>query len=144
MAKGFGSENMSALKMLTPAEGEEGIKKFVVDTVVAAGGCACPPVIVGVGIGGTMERAAYMAKHSLLREIGSNNPDSALNELEKTLTMAVNETGVGAQGFGGEVTALGVFIERFPTHIAGLPVAVNMQCHCSRHKQIILEGRENA
>ncbi len=113
---------MSALRMLTPAEGEDGIKIFVIDTVIAAGGCACPPVIVGVGIGGTMERAAIMAKHSLLRDVGSENPDKKLDELEKALLKSINESGVGAQGLGGDTTALEVFIESFPTHIAAFPL----------------------
>ena len=138
MAKGFGSENMSALFMLTPADGIEGIKKAVLDTVIKSGGCACPPVVVGVGIGGTMEKAALIAKKALLREIGSINPDKDLDDLEKELWQSINSTRIGAQGMGGDITALAVFINSYPTHIAGLPVAVNIQCHCSRHKTKVL------
>lgn len=142
MAKGFGSENMSRLYMLTPAEGLEGIKKAVVESVKQSGGCACPPVIVGVGVGGTMEKSALMAKHSLLREIGSKHNDKFLADLEDELEKLINETKVGAQGLGGDTTCLDVFIESYPTHIAGLPLAVNMQCHCSRHKSVIIKGDE--
>jgi len=138
MAKGFGSENMSKLFMLTPADGKHGIKKAVVDTVVSAGGCACPPIIVGVGIGGTMEKAAYMSKKALLREIGSDNSEKEADILEKELLKLINDTKIGAQGFRGDTTALAVFIETYPTHIAGLPVAVNIQCHCSRHAWVII------
>lgn len=136
MAKGFGSENMSALKMLNPSDGVEGIVNFAIDTVKKAGGCPCPPVIVGVGIGGTMEKAAMMSKHSLLREVNSSNLDTALDELEKRILKELNLLNIGAGGFGGNTTALAVFIEKYHTHIAGLPVAVTIQCHCNRHKSI--------
>lgn len=136
--KGFGSENMSALKMLKPADGVEGIKSFVLDTVKAAGGNPCPPVILGIGIGGTMEMAAYMAKKALLREAGQPSSDKRIALLEQELLQAINASGIGPQGLGGNTTALAVHIETFATHIAGLPVAINMQCHASRHKTIIL------
>ncbi len=129
--KGFGSENMSALKMLKPSEGIEGLKKFVIDTVSNAGANPCPPVIVGVGIGGTMDKAAVMAKHALV--ISKNSEDEKTAELEKELLEKINCLGIGPQGMGGTMTALNVFIETYPTHIAGLPVAVNIQCHCGRH-----------
>lgn len=140
MAKGFGSENMSRVYMLTPADGIEGIKAKIAETVKEAGGCPCPPVIVGVGIGGDLEKCALMSKHSLFRKIGSENPDLSLDKLEKELLTKINELGVGAQGFGGAVTALAVFIETFPTHIAGLPLGVTVQCHASRHTEVELEG----
>lgn len=133
MAKGFGSENMSGLYMLTPADGVEGIKKAVIDRVRRSGGSACPPLIVGVGIGGTMEKAALLAKKSLMRDVGSLNARDDIRKLEKEILDEINSTRIGAQGFGGDTTALAVFIETYPTHIAGLPVAVNIQCHCSRH-----------
>ena len=138
MPKGFGSENMSRLKMLTPAEGLDGIKNFVLETVNLAAGNPCPPIIVGTGIGGTMEKAALLAKKSLLREIGSTNPDTFLAEIESELLTSINKTGIGPQGLGGITTALAVHIETFPTHIAGLPVAVNIQCHAVRHRQATL------
>ncbi|MBZ4665394.1 fumarate hydratase [Mahella sp.] len=136
--KGFGSENMSALKMLKPADGIDGIKAFVLDTVKAAGGNPCPPVILGIGIGGTMEKAAYIAKKALLREAGRHNPDESVASLEQELLHSINALGIGPQGLGGTVTALAVHIETFATHIAGLPVAINMQCHASRHKTAVL------
>lgn len=132
--KGFGSENMSALKMLKPSEGSEGVKRFIIDTVKNAGGNPCPPVVVGVGIGGTMEKAAIMAKHSLLRPLGEASEDKMLAEMERELLGEINQLGIGPQGLGGKTTALAIHIESYPTHIAGLPVAVNMQCHCARHK----------
>jgi len=138
MPKGFGSENMSRLKMLTPAEGLDGIRNFVLETVNLAAGNPCPPIIVGAGIGGTMEKAALLAKKALLREIGSTNPDTFLAEIENELLESINKTGIGPQGLGGLTTALAVHIETFPTHIAGLPVAVNIQCHAVRHSQAIL------
>lgn len=131
--KGFGSENMSALKMLKPAEGVQGIKDFLVKTVSEAGGNPCPPIIVGLGIGGTMEKASLMAKRAVLREIGSKHPKPHLAELETELLDLVNKTGVGPQGFGGTETALAVFVDTYPTHIAGLPVAININCHVARH-----------
>jgi fumarate hydratase subunit alpha len=139
--KGFGSENMSAVKMLAPAEGLEGVRKFVIETVFEAGPNPCPPVIVGVGIGGTMDKAALLAKKALTRPIDCPNSIEHIAELEKDLLEHINELGIGAQGFGGTVTALGVNIEVFPTHIAGLPVAVNIGCHVTRHKTSILEGK---
>ncbi len=129
--KGFGSENMSALKMLKPSQGIEGVKQFIIDTVSSAGSNPCPPVIVGVGIGGTMEKAALMAKHTLA--VSQPSTDPFLAKMEKELLQEINRLGIGPQGMGGRVTALAVFIETYPTHIAGLPVAVNIQCHCARH-----------
>lgn len=134
--KGFGSENMSALKMLKPSEGLEGIKNFIVETVSKAGSNPCPPVIIGVGIGGTMEKAAVMAKHSLA--VSENSSDAFISSLENELREKINELGIGPQGLGGKCTCLNVFIETYPTHIAGLPVAVNVQCHCARHGEVIL------
>ncbi len=136
--KGAGSENMSRLQMLKPADGLGGVKRFVVETVVAAGGCACPPLIVGVGIGGTMEKAALLAKKALLRPAGTPSPDPMVAALEKELRVMINQTGIGPQGLGGRVTALAVQIETYPTHIAALPVAVNLQCHVARHQTVIL------
>ncbi len=136
--KGFGSENMSKLAMLKPSDGIEGIKAFVLDTVIEAGANPCPPIIVGIGIGGTMDKAAYIAKRSLLRRLGEKNPDPQLAQLELELLGLVNSTGIGPQGLGGKTTALAVHIEAFPTHIAGLPVAINIQCHCARHRSISL------
>lgn len=136
--KGFGSENMSALRMLKPAEGVQGVKDFVLETVINAGGNPCPPIIIGVGMGGTMEKAALLAKRSVLREIGSKHPKPHLAELEAELLELVNKTGVGPQGFGGTQTALAVFVDAFPTHIAGLPVAININCHVARHVEAII------
>ncbi len=136
--KGGGSENMSEVKMLTPAAGWEGIKKFVVDRVMRSKANPCPPILVGVGIGGNFERVAYLAKKALLREIGSVHPDPFYAEKEKELLEEINKTGIGPQGFGGRVTALAVFIETYPCHIASMPVAVNINCHAARHKTAIL------
>ncbi len=136
--KGAGSENMSRLKMLKPADGLEGIKEFVLETVNLAGGCPCPPLILGIGIGGTMEKAAILAKKALLRKAGAPSTDSLAAELETEILKLVNKTGIGPQGLGGKVTALAVHIETYPTHIAELPVAVNIQCHAARHKEAIL------
>lgn len=136
--KGFGSENMSALKMLKPADGVQGIKDFVVKAVSEAGGNPCPPIIIGVGIGGTMEKAALLAKKAVLRPIGSKHPKPHIAQLESELLELVNKTGVGPQGFGGTQTALALFVEVFPTHIAGLPVAVNINCHVARHAEAVL------
>lgn len=136
--KGFGSENMSAVKMLKPAEGVQGIKDFVVKTVSEAGGNPCPPIIIGVGIGGTVEKAALLAKRAVLREIGSRHPKPHLARLEAELLELVNKTGVGPQGFGGTQTALALFVDTYPTHIAGLPVAININCHVARHVEAIL------
>lgn len=136
--KGAGSENMSRLAMLKPAEGIEGIKRFVVDTVRGAGGNPCPPIIVGVGIGGDFEKVALLAKEALLREVGSPNPDKDLARLEEGLLEEINSLGIGPMGFGGRVTALAVHIKVFPCHIASLPVAVNIQCHAVRHKEAVI------
>ena len=136
--KGFGSENMSAVKMLKPSDGLEGVKKFVLDTVEAAGPNPCPPMVVGVGIGGTFEKAAYLAKKALMRPMDVRNPDPYYAELEWELLEKVNALGIGPQGFGGLTTALGLNIEVLPTHIAGLPCAVNIGCHATRHKTEVL------
>ncbi|WP_207706493.1 fumarate hydratase [Desulfallas thermosapovorans] len=136
--KGGGSENMSAIKMLKPAEGVEGVKKFVIDTVMAAGPNPCPPIIVGVGIGGTFEKAALLAKESLLRPVGKPNARPEIAELEKELLVSINNLGIGPQGLGGRITALAVHVDVYPAHIASLPVAVNINCHASRHKEVIL------
>lgn len=138
LAKGFGSENMSRLYMLTPSAGREGIIKAVVETVTLAGANPCPPIIVGVGIGGTMEKACLLAKKSLLRKSGISNANPDIAKLEGELLMQINATNIGVQGFGGNNTALQVNIETFPTHIAALPVAVNIQCHCVRHSTKII------
>jgi len=140
--KGFGSENMGGLKMCKPSEGIEGAMQFVVDTVDQAGGNPCPPIIVGVGVGGTMEKATFLAKKGLLREVGQHNPEVRLANIEKELLERINRLGIGPLGFGGVTTALAVNIEVFPTHIAGMPVAVNIGCHATRHKEITLQGRE--
>ena len=131
--KGFGSENMSAIKMLTPSYGVEGVKQFILDTVRAAGPNPCPPIVVGVGIGGTFERAAPLAKKATFRPINTHNPDSRYAELEDELLSEINKMGFGPAGLGGNTTALGVNIETSPTHIAGMPVAVNICCHAARH-----------
>lgn len=136
--KGFGSENMSRLAMLKPSDGEEGVKQFVLDTVRQAGPNPCPPIVVGVGIGGTFERAALLAKQALLRPVGSHHPDPYYAAMEQELLEKINQLGIGPQGFGGETTALGVQIETYPTHIAGMPVAVNINCHATRHKEAVL------
>ena len=136
--KGFGSENMSALKMFTPAYGREDIIDYVVSVVASAGSNPCPPVIVGVGIGGNFEYSAYLAKKALCRDVETRNPDTYYAELEADMLARINKLGIGPQGFGGTVTALAVNIEQYPTHIAGLPVAVNMGCHVTRHAGIIL------
>ena len=132
MPKGFGSENMSALKMLKPADGVEGVKNFVLETVEKAGANPCPPIIVGVGIGGSFDKAAYLAKHALLRPVDEPNPDEYYAALESELMDKINALGIGPQGFGGKTTALAVLIEAMPTHVAGLPVAVNISCHATR------------
>ena len=136
--KGFGSENMSKLWMLTPSQGVEGVKNAIVETVRLAGGNPCPPVVVGMGIGGTAERAMQMAKHSLTRECGVPSDDPMLADMERELLERINNLGIGPQGLGGRTTALAVHIEQMPTHIAGLPVAVNMQCHAARHKTAVI------
>lgn len=131
--KGFGSENMSRLIMLKPSDGIEGIKNFVIETVVKAGPNPCPPIIVGVGIGGTMEKCAIMSKKSLLRNVGTKNDDKFWNEVEEELLEKINNLNIGPAGLGGNTTALAVHINTFATHIAGLPVAVNIGCHVTRH-----------
>jgi len=136
--KGFGSENMSSVKMLKPSDGIEGVKEFVIKTVENAGPNPCPPVVVGVGIGGTMEKAALLAKTALLRPIGKRNSLEHISKLEEELLNSVNKLGIGPAGLGGRITALAVNVEVFPTHIAGLPVAVNMSCHATRHAEIVI------
>ena len=138
MPKGFGSENMSALKMLKPADGVEGVKRFILETVEKAGANPCPPIIVGVGIGGSFDKAAYLAKHALLRPLDEPNHDEYYAALEKELLSRINALGIGPQGFGGKTTALAVLIESMPTHVAGLPVAVNISCHATRRKSASL------
>lgn len=138
MPKGFGSENMSALKMLKPADGVEGVKRFILETVEKAGANPCPPIIVGVGIGGSFDKAAYLAKHALLRPLDESNHDEYYAALEKELLSGINALGIGPQGFGGKTTALAVLIESMPTHVAGLPVAVNISCHATRRKSASL------
>jgi fumarate hydratase subunit alpha len=134
--KGFGSENMSKLKMLKPSDGVNGIKQFIIETVKEAGPNPCPPIVVGVGIGGTVEKCAQIAKKSLLRELGNHNEDETIKQLEIDILKDINNLGIGPQGLGGNTTALAVNIEAFPTHIAGLPVVVNINCHASRHKKV--------
>lgn len=136
--KGFGSENMSRLTVLKPTDGAEGVKKFVVDTVKQAGSNPCPPSIVGVGIGGTIEKAAMLAKEALIRPLNVHNPDAKIARLERQILLEINKLGIGPQGFGGSITALSVNIETYPTHIAGLPVAVNIGCYVSRHASVML------
>ncbi len=131
--KGFGSENMSGIKMLKPSDGLDGVLDFVVETVRSASGNPCPPIVVGVGIGGTMEKAAILSKKALLRDIRESHPDEFYAEIERELLARINNLDVGPQGYGGITTALGVNVETFPTHIAGLPVAVNISCHVTRH-----------
>jgi fumarate hydratase subunit alpha len=138
MPKGAGSENMSAIKMLKPSDGVEGVIDFVLETVQKAGANPCPPIIVGIGLGGTMEKAAILSKKSLLRSLDEKNNNPYYSELEDLLLTKINNLGIGPQGLGGITTALGVRIETYPTHMAGLPVAVNITCHASRHKEIIL------
>ncbi|HHT9125374.1 MAG TPA: fumarate hydratase [Candidatus Brocadiia bacterium] len=138
LEKGGGCENMSRLTMLTPAQGQKGVIDFVVNTVREAGANPCPPIIVGVGIGGTFDYAAYLAKKSLLRPIGMPNPDPATAALERELLEKINSLGIGPQGIGGTVTALAVHVEKHPCHITSLPVAVNIECHSHRHKTVVL------
>ena len=136
--KGFGSENMSKIKMLRPSDGVQGVKDFVVQAVEEAGPNPCPPIVVGVGIGGTFDKAAYLAKKALLRNVDQPNADPFYAKLEEELLEKINALGIGPQGFGGLTTALAVNIETYPTHIAGLPVAVNINCHVTRHKTEVL------
>ncbi len=136
--KGGGSENMSQLAMLKPADGRQGVVNFVVEAVRKAGANPCPPIIVGVGVGGSAEKTLWLAKHALLREVGQPSPDSEVAELEAEILERVNRIGIGPQGFGGLTTALAVHVETFPCHIASMPVAVNIQCHSARHKEAVL------
>ena len=136
--KGFGSENMSRIAMLKPSDGLEGVKNFVLETVRMAGPNPCPPIVIGVGIGGSFDKAAYLAKKALIRPVNENNTDEFYRNLEKELLEEVNKIGIGPQGFGGKTTALALNIETYPTHIAGLPVAVNINCHATRHKERVL------
>ncbi len=136
--KGGGSENMSAVRMLKPSDGRRGVVDFVVEAVRTAGGNPCPPTVVGVGIGGTFEKAAYLAKHALLREIGKPNSDPRYAELEQEILEKINATGVGPQGLGGAITSLAVHIDFHPCHLASLPVAVNLNCHAARHAEVML------
>jgi fumarate hydratase subunit alpha len=136
--KGGGSENMSRVTMLKPSDGKKGIKDFVVNRVKESGANPCPPTVVGVGIGGTFEKAALLAKKALLRPVGSSNPDKEVAALEQEILEGINNLGIGPQGLGGSITSLAVHIELFPCHIASLPVAVNINCHAHRHKEVIL------
>lgn len=136
--KGFGSENMSRIKMLKPSDGLQGVKDFVLETVQEAGPNPCPPIVVGVGIGGTFDKAAYLAKKALARSVDEPHPEGFYRELEAELLEKINALGIGPQGFGGRTTALAVNIETMPTHIAGLPCAVNINCHVTRHKTEVL------
>lgn len=136
--KGFGSENMSRLGMLKPSDGLEGVKKFILETVELAGPNPCPPIVVGVGIGGTVDKVTLIAKKALMRPMDSYNPDPFYANLEKEMLEKVNALGIGPQGYGGKTTALRVLIETYPTHIAGLPICVNINCHATRHKEVTL------
>ena len=136
--KGFGSENMSAIRMFKPSAGLQGIKDFILETVETAGPNPCPPMVVGVGIGGTFDKAALLAKKALMRPVDSENPDPYYAEQEKEMLDKINRLGIGPQGFGGKTTAIGVNIETLPTHIAGMPCAVNINCHVTRHKTEVI------
>ena len=136
--KGFGSENMSAIRMFKPSHGLQGIKDFIIETVETAGPNPCPPMVVGVGIGGTFDKAALLAKKALMRPIDSSNPDPFYADLEKEMLEKINELGIGPQGFGGKTTAIGLNIETLPTHIAGMPCAININCHVTRHKTEVI------
>lgn len=136
--KGFGSENMSSIKMLKPSDGINGITDFVIETIEKAGSNPCPPIVVGVGIGGTMEKAAILAKMAAIRPVNSYNQKEHIKTLEKKLLEKINNLGIGPMGLGGRTTALKVNIETYPTHIAGLPVAININCHATRHAEIVL------
>ncbi|MGH7394292.1 MAG: fumarate hydratase [Candidatus Methylomirabilales bacterium] len=138
ITKGFGCENMSALRMLTPADGVAGIRRVVVETVEQAGGNPCPPLVVGVGVGGTFDHCAYLAKRAVFRPLGSAHPDPRTAALERELLQAINALGIGPQAMGGRTTALAVHIETHPGHIASLPVAVNLQCHSHRYQEAVL------
>ena len=136
--KGFGSENMSAIRMFKPSAGIEGIKDFIIETVENAGPNPCPPIVVGVGIGGTFDKAALLAKKALMRELGTSNSDPYYAALEKEMLTKINTLGIGPQGFGGKTTAIGLNIETMPTHIAGMPCAININCHVTRHKTEVI------
>ncbi len=136
--KGFGSENMSAIRMFKPSAGLQGIKDFIIETVEAAGPNPCPPIVVGVGIGGTFDKAALLAKKAIMRPIDSCHPDPYYADLEKEMLEKINQLGIGPQGFGGKTTAIGLNIETLPTHIAGMPCAININCHVTRHKSEVL------
>ena len=133
--KGFGSENMSRIKMLKPSDGLQGVKDFIIETVKLAGPNPCPPIVIGIGIGGTFDKAAYLAKKALIRPLNKRNDEKFYSDLEEELLENINKLGIGPQGFGGKTTALGLNIETYATHIAGLPVAVNINCHATRHKE---------
>ena len=136
--KGFGSENMSAIRMLKPSAGLQGIKDFILEIVEAAGPNPCPPMVVGVGIGGTFDKAALLAKKALMRPLDTSHPDPFYADLEQEMLQKINELGIGPQGFGGKTTALGLNIETLPTHIAGMPCAINISCHVTRHQKEVL------
>ena len=136
--KGFGSENMSAIRMFKPSAGLQGIKDFILETVETAGPNPCPPMVVGVGIGGTFDKAALLAKKALMRPLDSSHPDPFYADLEKEMLQKINELGIGPQGFGGKTTAIGLNIETMPTHIAGMPCAINISCHVTRHKTEVI------
>ena len=136
--KGIGSENMSRIFMLKPSQGLEGIRQAVLDTVLAAGSNACPPLVIGVGVGGNFEKCAELAKEALLRPIGQYSKDPAWKQVESDLLSAVNDLGIGPQGLGGRTTALWLAVETYPTHIGGMPVAVNLNCHVARHESCVL------
>jgi fumarate hydratase subunit alpha len=138
LPKGGGAENMAKLGMLLPGAGKKGVIDFVVKAVEEAGSNPCPPIIIGVGVGGTAEKAMLMAKQALLRKVGEPSPDKENAELEKEILKKVNDLGIGPMGYGGMVTALAVHVESFPTHIGALPVAVNLQCHSARHREIVI------
>ena len=136
--KGFGSENMSAIRMFKPSAGIQGIKDFIIETVETAGPNPCPPMVIGVGIGGTFDKAALLAKKALMRPVDTSNPDPYYADLEKEMLQKINELGIGPQGFGGRTTAIGLNIETMPTHIAGMPCAINISCHVTRHKTEVI------
>lgn len=136
--KGFGSENMSAVRMFKPSHGLEGIKEFILETVETAGPNPCPPMVVGVGIGGTFDKAALLAKKALIRPVDSSHPDPFYKELEEEMLEKINQLGIGPQGFGGRTTAIGLNIETMPTHIAGMPCAINISCHVTRHRSEVI------
>tara|TARA_Y100000588_G_scaffold379179_1_gene460909 strand:- start:741 stop:1643 length:903 start_codon:yes stop_codon:yes gene_type:complete len=136
--KGFGSENMSRSKMLKPSDGMQGVEDFIIETVSLAGPNPCPPIVVGVGVGGTIEKAALMAKHALTKDLDASHPEKHIADLEARALERINKLGIGPQGLGGTTTALGINIETYPTHIAGLPVVVNINCHAARHVECVL------